>query len=149
MMTHCIAFSMERYCEGFQVLTSLPHVPLSSPPSLPPPTSPGVWYSVVADERRYPPRATLEDSDRLQPKMLSLFPGEEEEAQHIRFHVQVRVQPRTRSRRATPTGISSTHCLWRDTEAITTCVHSIEKAPKLRVRILPFCMIIHCRSFIG
>ncbi|XP_046889912.1 integrin alpha-11 [Hypomesus transpacificus] len=48
----------------------------------------GVWYSVVADERRYPPRATLEDSDRLQPKMLSLFPGEEEEAQHIRFHVQ-------------------------------------------------------------
>ncbi|KAM4619492.1 integrin alpha-11-like [Polymixia lowei] len=49
--------------------------------------STAVWYSLVLDERRVPPRAVLEESDRQMPRRFSLQPGEER-CQHLPFYVQ-------------------------------------------------------------
>ncbi|KAJ8417182.1 hypothetical protein AAFF_G00284090 [Aldrovandia affinis] len=43
-------------------------------------------YSAFIDERRYTPRAMLDDGDRQQPRNMSLLPGEES-CEHVYFHV--------------------------------------------------------------
>ncbi|KAI1904404.1 hypothetical protein AGOR_G00005290 [Albula goreensis] len=43
-------------------------------------------YSSFIEERRYVPRAMLDDSDRQQPRNLTLLPGEES-CEHVYFHV--------------------------------------------------------------
>ncbi|XP_066557311.1 integrin alpha-11 [Amia ocellicauda] len=45
-----------------------------------------VRYSAFIEERRYTPRAVLDDGDRLQPHNLTLFPGVPG-CQHVYFHV--------------------------------------------------------------
>ncbi|KAF7648831.1 hypothetical protein LDENG_00151080, partial [Lucifuga dentata] len=46
-----------------------------------------MWYSLVLDEKRFPPRAVLDESDRLQPRNLSLQPGLRR-CQRLGFSVQ-------------------------------------------------------------
>lgn len=57
----------------------------SSPLPLAPPA---VWYLLVFDEGRFPPRAILDESDREQPKRLYLQTGRQT-CLHHRFSVQV------------------------------------------------------------
>ncbi|XP_071317007.1 integrin alpha-11 [Trachinotus anak] len=45
------------------------------------------WYSLVLDERRFPPRAVLDESDRQQPRSLSLQAGGQS-CQRLGFSVQ-------------------------------------------------------------
>ncbi|CAB1323592.1 unnamed protein product [Coregonus sp. 'balchen'] len=48
----------------------------------------GMWYSVLLDERRHPPRASLDDNDRQQlTRNLTLQRGEES-CEHVHFYVQ-------------------------------------------------------------
>lgn len=49
----------------------------------------GIRYNVSVAERRFNPRAILDDPNNLQPQNLTLLPGEETCA-HIFFHVMVR-----------------------------------------------------------
>lgn len=46
-------------------------------------------YNVSIEEKRFAPRAMLDDSDRLQPRNITLLPGEES-CEHVYFHVLVR-----------------------------------------------------------
>ncbi|KAG7473347.1 hypothetical protein MATL_G00094710 [Megalops atlanticus] len=46
----------------------------------------GLRYSAFIDERRYTPRAVLDDSDRQHPRNLSVLPWEES-CEHVYFHV--------------------------------------------------------------
>uniref|UniRef100_A0AAY4DYV6 VWFA domain-containing protein n=1 Tax=Denticeps clupeoides TaxID=299321 RepID=A0AAY4DYV6_9TELE len=46
----------------------------------------GLRYSAFIEEKRFAPRAVLDDSDRQQPRNLTLLPGEET-CEHIYFHV--------------------------------------------------------------
>lgn len=48
----------------------------------------GVWYSLVLDERRFSPRAVLDESDRKQPRSLVLRAGSPS-CQRLGFSVQV------------------------------------------------------------
>ncbi|XP_069019589.1 integrin alpha-11 isoform X1 [Embiotoca jacksoni] len=50
-------------------------------------TDVGVWFSLVLDERRFPPRAVLDESDRQQPRSLLLQTGRQK-CQRIGFSVQ-------------------------------------------------------------
>lgn len=50
---------------------------------------PAVWYSLVLDERRFPPRAVLDEGDRQQPRGLILQAGRQR-CQRLGFSVQVR-----------------------------------------------------------
>lgn len=56
-------------------------IPSSNPP--------GIKYNVSTAERRFNPRAVLDNPSKLQPQNLTLFPGEET-CEHIYFHVMVR-----------------------------------------------------------
>lgn len=49
----------------------------------------GIKYNVSIAERRFNPRAVLDNPTKLQPQNLTLLPGEET-CQHIYFHVMVR-----------------------------------------------------------
>ncbi|XP_068168648.1 integrin alpha-11 isoform X1 [Antennarius striatus] len=46
-----------------------------------------VWFSLLLDERRFPPRAILDESDRQQPRTLSLQAGRES-CQSLGFSIQ-------------------------------------------------------------
>ncbi|XP_035809027.2 integrin alpha-11 isoform X1 [Amphiprion ocellaris] len=46
-----------------------------------------VWYSLVLDERRFPPRAVLDELDRQQPRILFLQTGGQK-CEHLGFSVQ-------------------------------------------------------------
>lgn len=48
-----------------------------------------IKYNVSIAERRFNPRAVLDNPSKLQPQNLTLFSGEET-CQHIYFHVMVR-----------------------------------------------------------
>ncbi|XP_034535153.1 integrin alpha-11-like, partial [Notolabrus celidotus] len=48
---------------------------------------PAVWYSLVLDERRFPPRAVLDESVRQQPRSLSLQAGAQR-CQRLGFSIQ-------------------------------------------------------------
>ncbi|XP_028441073.1 integrin alpha-11 [Perca flavescens] len=50
-------------------------------------TNVAVWYSLVLDERRFPPRAVLDESDRQQPQSLFLPVGGQR-CQHLGFSIQ-------------------------------------------------------------
>lgn len=50
---------------------------------------PAVWYSLALDERRFPPRAVLDEGDRQQPRGLILQAGRQR-CQRLGFSVQVR-----------------------------------------------------------
>ncbi|XP_050929109.1 LOW QUALITY PROTEIN: integrin alpha-11 [Lates calcarifer] len=50
-------------------------------------TDVAVWYSLVLDERRFPPRAVLDESDRQQPRTLFLQTGSQS-CQRLGFSVQ-------------------------------------------------------------
>ncbi|XP_028287774.1 integrin alpha-11 isoform X3 [Parambassis ranga] len=50
-------------------------------------TDVAVWYSLVLDERRFPPRAVLDDSDRQQPRRLFMQTGSQK-CQSLRLSVQ-------------------------------------------------------------
>ncbi|XP_047452625.1 integrin alpha-11-like isoform X2 [Mugil cephalus] len=50
-------------------------------------TDVAVWYNLVLDERRFPPRAVLDESDRHQPRNLFLQTGSQK-CQHLGFSVQ-------------------------------------------------------------
>uniref|UniRef100_A0A3B4VGT9 Integrin alpha-11-like n=1 Tax=Seriola dumerili TaxID=41447 RepID=A0A3B4VGT9_SERDU len=50
-------------------------------------TRTAVWFSLVLDERRFPPRAVLDESDRQQPRSLSLQAGGQS-CQRLGFSVQ-------------------------------------------------------------
>uniref|UniRef100_A0A667Y0W0 Integrin subunit alpha 11 n=1 Tax=Myripristis murdjan TaxID=586833 RepID=A0A667Y0W0_9TELE len=52
-----------------------------------PRTDIGVWYSLVLDERRFPPRAVVDESHRQQPRTLSVQPGAQR-CEHLGFSVQ-------------------------------------------------------------
>lgn len=62
---------------------------------LPPPA---VWYSLVLDERRFPPRAVLDEGDRQQPRGLILQAGRQR-CQRLGFSVQVRGEKKTKQKR--------------------------------------------------
>ncbi|KAI3371130.1 hypothetical protein L3Q82_023529, partial [Scortum barcoo] len=47
----------------------------------------GVWYSLVLDERRFPPRAVLDEADRQQPRSLFLQAGAQSCQRHA-FSIQ-------------------------------------------------------------
>uniref|UniRef100_A0A4W6FG21 Integrin subunit alpha 11 n=1 Tax=Lates calcarifer TaxID=8187 RepID=A0A4W6FG21_LATCA len=67
---------------GGKEVTCISH----SPPS-PVSALPAVWYSLVLDERRFPPRAVLDESDRQQPRTLFLQTGSQS-CQRLGFSVQ-------------------------------------------------------------
>ncbi|KAF4091000.1 hypothetical protein AMELA_G00032020 [Ameiurus melas] len=46
----------------------------------------GLWYNTYIEEKRFNPRAVMDDSDRQQPQNLTMLPGEEN-CEHIYFHV--------------------------------------------------------------
>ncbi|KAM8861054.1 integrin alpha-11 [Synchiropus picturatus] len=46
------------------------------------------WFSLVLDERRFPPRGLLDESDRQQPRHLVLQAGVDESCQRLGFSVQ-------------------------------------------------------------
>ncbi|XP_053472974.1 integrin alpha-11a isoform X1 [Ictalurus furcatus] len=46
----------------------------------------GLWYNTYIEEKRFNPRAVMDDSDRQQPQNLTMLPGEEN-CDHIYFHV--------------------------------------------------------------
>ncbi|XP_034031669.1 integrin alpha-11 [Thalassophryne amazonica] len=50
-------------------------------------TDVAVWYSLVLDECRFPPRAFLDEAERQQPKKIILQPGSQQ-CQHHSFSVQ-------------------------------------------------------------
>lgn len=52
------------------------------------PFSLGLWYNTYIEEKRFNPRAVMDDSDRQQPQNLTMLPGEEN-CEHIYFHVMV------------------------------------------------------------
>ncbi|KAJ8406427.1 hypothetical protein AAFF_G00300010 [Aldrovandia affinis] len=54
--------------------------------ALPPKQEVALWYSAFIEERRYTPRAVLDEGDREQPQNLTLLPAEFA-CQHIYFHV--------------------------------------------------------------
>lgn len=58
---------------------------------------PGITYNVSIAERRFNPRAILDNPNKLQPQNLTLLPAVET-CQHIYFHVMVRDILQTRSR---------------------------------------------------
>lgn len=51
--------------------------------------SPGIKYNVSIAERRFNPRAVLDNLSKVTPQNLTLLPGEET-CEHIFFHVMVR-----------------------------------------------------------
>lgn len=71
--------------------------PSPSPSPNPSPLFPALKYSSFIEERRYLPRAVMDDSDRQQPRNLSLLPAVEL-CEHVYFHVLVG----TPAPRATP-----------------------------------------------
>ncbi|XP_042157252.1 integrin alpha-11 isoform X1 [Oncorhynchus tshawytscha] len=48
----------------------------------------GVWYRVLIDERRHPPRASLDDNDRQQQSRNLTLQRGEESCEHVHFYVQ-------------------------------------------------------------
>ncbi|KAI4830952.1 hypothetical protein KUCAC02_002553 [Chaenocephalus aceratus] len=54
--------------------------------AIPPTQEIGIKYNVSTAERRFNPRAVLDNPSKLQPQNLTLFPGEET-CEHIYFHV--------------------------------------------------------------
>ncbi|KAK2819825.1 hypothetical protein Q7C36_021471 [Tachysurus vachellii] len=46
----------------------------------------GLWYNTFIEEKRFNPRAVMDDLDRQQPQNLSMLPGEEN-CENIYFHV--------------------------------------------------------------
>ncbi|KAF3832910.1 hypothetical protein F7725_026575 [Dissostichus mawsoni] len=54
--------------------------------AIPPTQEIGIKYNVSTAERRFNPRAVLDNPNKLQPQNLTLFPGEET-CEHIYFHV--------------------------------------------------------------
>lgn len=49
-------------------------------------------YNVSIEEKRFAPRAMLDETDRQQPRNITLLPGEET-CEHVYFHVMVRAHP--------------------------------------------------------
>lgn len=48
----------------------------------------GLWYNTYIEEKRFNPRAVMDDPDRQQPQNLTVRSGEEN-CEHIYFHVMV------------------------------------------------------------
>ncbi|KAI1889416.1 hypothetical protein AGOR_G00162650 [Albula goreensis] len=59
---------------------------ISTRTPLPPKQEVALWFSTIIEERRYTPRAVLDDSDRQQPQNLTLLPSQSV-CEHIYFHV--------------------------------------------------------------
>uniref|UniRef100_A0A0F8BZU6 Integrin alpha-11 n=1 Tax=Larimichthys crocea TaxID=215358 RepID=A0A0F8BZU6_LARCR len=78
--------------QGGGSTTSSPPSPCSTPCSTPSfsssSSSSGVWYSLALDERRFPPRAVLDELDRQQRRSLVLQTGGGPSCQRLGFSIQ-------------------------------------------------------------